>query len=905
MRLTNAGQPLATRAKRISRLLAGAAGIAIAAASAAYAQQIQDLSVEEVIVTSSRRAESQSRVPISIAAFTKDTMEQIGIKQLADLTRLTPGLVVSNSQQNSGNTISLRGIASSAGSATTGIYIDDIPIQAAALGTGGYGQIYPVVFDLDRVEVLRGPQGTLFGAGSEGGTVRFIQAQPSLTDYSIYARAEANQVGLDAENGYEYGVAGGGPIIEGVLGFRASAYYRKQAGWIDQTQGVVNVMPGCTSGQCGVNSIMFTPTGIVLDNANWQSQTALRAALTWSPFERLMITPAIQFENHFYNYQGGTFYIQPSSPQSGRFVNLLAVPTVDALHVATPAPLNEPAEDEFVLPSLKVTWDVDDHWSVESNTALMVRKQYGWGEYPSYETTYARRCCVLPGDKADGIRSSNYNNVTQEIRLQFDNPAFWIRGTVGYYYGNFRQEANQYSLANYFSNLSATGASSVVAGVTYPGGVTNGPPFGPGYSAWINYFGMELPTFNKDTSPTRVPGAAAGTYPRVVSYYSHLVTHQEQHAIFAQAEFQLPYAITATIGVRGSLVSSDIATQYGGATSNLYQPKGLPCVPGTGGPGQPACDPVPVGAYAPGTGPFPIAFPSGTAETFERAFTPKFGLSWQADDSNMFYATVSKGFRPGGSQTRLNSGCDFQLIQLGYSQPTPTGGVVADSPTQYSSDSVWNYEIGAKNRLLGGALSLDTSAYLVTWRDIQSSVSISSCNQSIVDNLGGAYARGFDVQATYRPITGLLLNLTGGFNETSFTGNTILGANKVYSADRAIPNSGPPIRVALLTRYDWMMDDLPLYFVGDVSWQSKTRKTGTLDPTVYNFDRNLIPDPGYMQTNLRVGMAWDRFDVSLFVQNLTNEAPMLSYGHTNSTNPVYTANTIQPRTVGVTLVYRN
>jgi outer membrane receptor protein involved in Fe transport len=893
------------RIKRLNALMASVAGLGIIAASAAYAQEIHE-GVEDIIVTSSRRAEAQSRVPISIAAFTKESMDQVGIKQLSDLTKYTPGLVISNSQQNSGNTISLRGIASSAGSATTGLYIDDIPMQAAALGTGGYGQIYPVVFDLDRVEVLRGPQGTLFGSGSEGGTIRFIQAQPSLTDYSFFARAEGNQVGADSASGYEYGVAGGGPIIEGVLGFRASAYYRKQAGWVDQTQGNILGPNGLITGSStGATAIQFQPTGIVLDNANWQTQTALRAALTWSPFEALVITPSIQYENHYYNYQGGTFLVQASRPESDRYVNQLAVPTVDATHVATPAPLNEPAEDQFVLPSLKVAWDINSNWSLESNTAMMVRKQYGWGEYPSYETTYARRCCVLPGDKADGIRSSNYNNYTQEVRLSFDNPAYWIRATAGYYYGNFRQEANQYSLSNYFTYLTGTGASAVVSGVTYPGGVTNGAPFGTGYSAWINYFGLELPTFNKATSPTPVPGAAAGNYPRTVSYYSHLVTHQQQHAIFAQAEFKLPWNLTATIGVRGSLIGSDITTSYGGATSNLYQPKGLPCVPGTGGPGQPACQAVAVGAYKPGTGPFQIAFPGGVADTFERAFTPKFGLSWQMDDDNMFYGTASKGFRPGGSQTRLNSGCDFQLIQLGYSTPTATGGLTANPPTQYSSDSVWNYEIGAKNRLLDGKLSLDTSAYLVTWRDIQSSVSISSCNQSIVDNLGGAYARGFDMAASYRPFSGLMLNFSGGFNETSFTGNTILGGNRVYSADAAIPNSGPPIRVALLARYDWMMDETPFYFVGDYSWQSKTRKTGTTDPTVYNYDANLRTDPGYNQVNARLGVGWEKLDISLFVQNLTDEAPFLGYGHTSSSNPVYTANTLQPRTVGVTVAYRN
>ena len=699
---------LSARPSRLRSCLLLATALQVAGIAASHAQ---DGGIEEVVVTSNRRAEAISKVPISVAAYTNEAMAQNGIKQLSDLERMTPGLVISNPSQNSGNSISIRGIASRAGSATTGIYIDDTPLQASALGTGGYGQIYPAVFDLERVEVLRGPQGTLFGSGSEGGTVRFIQSQPSLTEYSIMARGEVNSVGQDGAIGYEYGLAGGGPLVDGVLGFRASAYYKKQAGWIDETQGEVNVLGTYNDGP---NAIQFQPTGIVDNNANWQTVAALRGALTWVPTDTLEITASVNYEDHYYHYQGGNFYISASDRRSDKYVNLMAVPTVDALHVATPAPLNEPSDDQFVLPTLHATWNFADNWEMVSHTALLVRKEYGWGEYPSYETTYGKRCCVLPGDKADGIRSSNYNNVTQEVRVQFSDPSSWITGTAGVFYSNFRQEANQYSLSNYFHGLTSVGTTAVVSGVTYPGGVPNGAPFGAGYNAWTNYFGLDLPTFNKDTSPTPVPGARAGNYPYLVSYYSHLLTHQEQEALFAEVEIKPTDQLTIILGARGSLISGDIDSAYGGATSNLYAPHGLPCVPGTGGPGQEACQAVPIGAYAPGTGPFQIAFPGGGNTSFERAFTPKLGVQYQINEDNMVYATASKGFRPGGAQSKLNSGCDYQLISLGYSKPNPNGsGVIADSPTQYDSDSVWNYEIGSKNRLADGRLQIDASLFRI------------------------------------------------------------------------------------------------------------------------------------------------------------------------------------------------
>ena len=149
--------------------------------------------LEEVIVTSQKRAENILSVPISITAVSQATLEQEDVKDINDLSRLVPGVSLiptgqstTNSAQSTGErTVVIRGIAATAGSATTGIYIDDTPIQAREAGT-----VYPEVFDLERVEVLRGPQGTLFGAGSEGGTVRFITPTPSLTNLNVYGHSE-------------------------------------------------------------------------------------------------------------------------------------------------------------------------------------------------------------------------------------------------------------------------------------------------------------------------------------------------------------------------------------------------------------------------------------------------------------------------------------------------------------------------------------------------------------------------------------------------------------------------------------------------------------------------------------------------------------------------------------------
>src|ERR1700738_1040601 len=183
----------------------------------------------EIVVTATRHEESLSRVPISVTAMTQEALDIRGVKDFQDVARFTPGVDIDNSGTNN---ISIRGIASTGGAGTTGIYLDDTPIQMRALAFNP-DEALPKSFDVERIEVLRGPQGTLFGAGSEGGTVRSITTQPSLTKSSIYAREEVSYT-QGGEPSYEAGVAGGTPLIDGTLGVRASVWYRRDGGYIDR-----------------------------------------------------------------------------------------------------------------------------------------------------------------------------------------------------------------------------------------------------------------------------------------------------------------------------------------------------------------------------------------------------------------------------------------------------------------------------------------------------------------------------------------------------------------------------------------------------------------------------------------------------------------------------------------------
>src|SRR5258708_7927585 len=228
--------------------------------------------LEEIVVTATRREESINKVPISVTAFNQDMIDQRGIKDFQDVVRFTPGVSIDTSGTNA---ISIRGISSSGGAGTTGIYIDETPIQMRALGFNPDDTL-PKTFDLDRVEVLRGPQRTLFDAGSEGGTVRYIMNQPSVTKDSTYARSEVSFTRY-GDPSYEAGIAHGGPIVNDVLGYRASVWYRYDGGWIDR--------------------IDPTTPGVVHRRANHASTLAARFALLVQPTEGVKITPSFSYQN--------------------------------------------------------------------------------------------------------------------------------------------------------------------------------------------------------------------------------------------------------------------------------------------------------------------------------------------------------------------------------------------------------------------------------------------------------------------------------------------------------------------------------------------------------------------------------------------------------------------------------
>ena len=290
------------------------------ASAGAHRDQSKSASaLEEVFITATRREEQASDVPISMFVWSQEAMEASGIKGMTEIGVMTPGLGFdwrSNVGAGVYTALEMRGVTGRHG-VSTGVFIDDMLLPAGYHDT--YGHSFPATFDLDRVEVVRGAQGMLLGQGTLGGAIRFISSQPSLTTFSGHASAEWATT-AHGDMSYEAGVAAGGPLIDEVLGLRASGWYRSDGGFVDRID-------------------PFT-AAIVDRDANRNVNKSARVGMTWAPSDSVRIMPTLTYES-FAASDTAAFFVHLSNPDRGAFRNSNLV--------------SQPFSSSFYLASLKLT----------------------------------------------------------------------------------------------------------------------------------------------------------------------------------------------------------------------------------------------------------------------------------------------------------------------------------------------------------------------------------------------------------------------------------------------------------------------------------------------------------------------------------------------------------------------
>ena len=360
----------------------GSAALAITQSGALRAAEADDTALEEIVVTAQKREERLIDVPMAVSVMSGEELKQRGIESIQDLSFSTPGLTMREDGPGS-YTIFLRGLANQSGSgALVGLYLDESP-----LSLDGYNQLSPVALDLARVEVLKGPQGTLYGLGSAGGSIRYITNKPKLDRVEGNIEGTLTSVAHGDEGEQLSGVINL-PLISDKLALRLAGSYEEGGGWIDQPEAGIK-------------------------DGNGTKLLNLRSKLLWAPTENCTAEGMIQV--HRADTRLGMGYEEPD-----RTVDI----GPDRSKVMIPKKFN------FTLYNLELTYDLGFANLVSATTYIDHDHQYPF--------TYIPR----PGNFSYGYVEGNddrfvdAHQFSQEVRLASSGEGQPLEWTIGAFYRN-------------------------------------------------------------------------------------------------------------------------------------------------------------------------------------------------------------------------------------------------------------------------------------------------------------------------------------------------------------------------------------------------------------------------------------------------------------------------------------
>lgn len=836
----------------------------------ALAQEAARPSLEEIIVTATRQVDTVNRVPLTITAVTQDHVDQQGIKNAADLARFVPGLNVVGNLGGAQQTFNIRGIVGTTGAATTGVYLDDTNLSKRANGgvAQNNGVVLPLLYDLERVEVLKGPQGTLYGGSSEGGTVRYITPTPSLTEYSGSTRAEVSSMGSRSELSHEFAAAFGGPIIEDKVGFRVSGIRRETGGWID----VVSAYTG----------------QMIREDANSTVEWAGRASLLWQ------ITDSVSAQLSGYHVdnedEGGpgsstAIFVNGQQAPNATFTTQARCITNNQRTLALAQP-GETAARSFIPTNGACT--------TANGTAAYVREGNTYGPFVTgrdVSLATGRQAIVGSASEADvaalslnfDLGSVNLKSVTSYLSDKGTSAGAggeeWSSATPGA--GQFLTDAagnadtthRGFPLFQQFFDATGEGfsgffdarnerdgyeqefrlSSNADSRLTWVAGAYFSDTDTNILYRYLNsadradlvmrlMYGDDMGGPDGNVSPSAARYGVVndqGFQTRLQADIS-----EQESAIFAEANYWLlPERLKAILGLRYSKVELDYTQLNFGQFSGR-----LPTSEGSLTTGKSSDEPV----------------------------TPKVGLEYQFTDTRRVYATASKGFRAGGVSSQISQTiCQTALDGLGIT--------AADIPPAFDPDTVWSYELGSKLRLLDGTLQLNVAAFRIDWDDIQATT-VLSCGQGFTSNGGQARSEGGEIQLQYRPLNDLNLYLNASYTDAYYV-DPVTGPSgpNATAPPRPSFNAGdkfdiPPLQLSAGAQFNFTLAQRWESYVRlDGTYQNSYVAGATFGSSGYGTNYFTRNNPSRQQLNLRTGVNFGNgLDVNLFVQNLLDEDKLIA-----------------------------
>jgi iron complex outermembrane receptor protein len=800
--------------------------------------------LQEIVVTANKRVEDIKDVPISITAISGADLLDRGIQSYDDIARAVPGVNFNSVSGTEGTTnIEIRGVSSTSGSATTGLYIDDVSITTKNFFYDGAAQ--PRLFDLDRLEVLRGPQGTLYGDSSEGGTIRFITPKPDLTQWSGQFISDASKTEHGTGNYFE-GAVFNAPLISEVFAIRGSVGYTSDSGFIDHYT---------NPAQSSAETLSQVTPYFELEKSgvNWANIFVTRINGLIQVTDTLTISPSFFYQR--YKYGDSDAFYPPGQPAS---LDPLG-PPIPGLWIQDKE-VPEPGLDTLVLPSITINAGLG-FADLTSVSGLFLR-QYARQIDGTYYNSAAfagliNTPCPAPGPGVITYPNGSPNcDSAQEPLVNSIIANLPSAVHLSNHYGQFSQEFRIASPAG------AGGALKWVGGFYYENSWIHDVDFQqiPGIStAFTKIFGarMENTYVNTLYGP---PGPGYSLlFPDDIDESDNRFYSERQYAVFGQLDYDILPRLHGSLGGR-------YATTHETYTSNE------------------------IGFYQ-----WPNISPYNQEGTFS-AVTPKAVLSYNLTPESNVYTSVAKGFRNGGPTGPIPYGgfnggvCGPNLHTYGLNA----------GPTKFDSDSLWTYELGSKNRLDDNHLSIDAAVYATNWKNIQQSLYLPTCGYYFTANVGDAKIYGGEIEINYRPISHLTLAVTADVQHAYISSAANPSEATVGSWLIDVPDYNYTGSAAYL---------FPLAagssLVSRVDYTYSGSSYGSYQPLDYlNSPPTTNPNyrnPGYGVLNASFGFTSKIWDVSLYAKNLANDRTIIQQPEVNT---VFEAYTVRPRTVGLTLKLR-
>jgi outer membrane receptor protein involved in Fe transport len=800
--------------------------------------------LEEIVVTAEKRESTVQATPISISAVSSEELVTENIVSVEDLAGAVPG--VSMRTAGPGQTeYEMRGLTSAGGSAATvGFYLDETPLSASAVALNGRTVIDADLFDLGHVEVLRGPQGTLYGSGSMGGTIKLVTNPPKLGVFEGATDVNLSQTSSGGSTNGNVSLMLNLPMGE-IFALRLVGTQKYISGWIPRVVAKPGTFPypvgfGTTCfSYCAVRGdVGAAPVEETIKGSNLEKFTAERAEMLFKPTDAFSALGTVMYQRidaqGYNNYQ--------SLPAS-----LSPAPYPSTPGIYQPLDVKEPYYDSFKLSSLTLKYN------------------FGFAELTS-ATAYWKRFVFQSTDSTEALQNINgivgsasptpYPNgflpgllyveedpttqVSEELRLTSNGtgPFQWVGGL---YAADLHSGYITYNQSPYIANAYNSAGPGV-------GNINAG-------------------------------GAAAN--PDGVIFNDNNPNVMKQSAIFGDTSYKITDDLKATLGVRyfkftvaNTSHQCGVGTGTGNATCQLASAsgKGDNVLPRLNLSYTPTPDLTLYGTVAKGSRPGGVNLPIPLPTLAQLQANP------------------------------LAYNCGIPAATQLHGAPIMPGTIyVTQQPAYFSPDSIWSYELGEKWRFDDRRFNLDADIYYVKWNQIQQVIDL-TCGYPYSTNAGNAKAYGPEVEFSALVVTGLTFGVSGAYTQAYISQPT---TNEATVIAGSTPGTDPNriVNVPKYTADVSLQYDVP--FANDLNGMFRISDSIVGPIEDISYIRETLPSHAFLDA--RAGVSRGAWGAYLFGTNLTNKVAALTIDNTTfawQQPTIIRVSTNQPRTVGLDFQYK-